>query len=477
MKSVRIPITFEGGLVTETERTGTPPNTLQALTNWDPEPDGCLRVRQGWRGASETSAPTNKQALGLGCIAPSYLFSANADSTTQITIRQTDNNISSYTVLDTISGLTTNVKDFPVSFVIGADEKVYYTHPRFALLRSSAVGGAGAVVAAGPTGSYSLAAHAERLFSVNYGTNHHRLVFSALGDFTTWPAGNYIDVGYGDDITCLTPHAEGLLIGKQSSVWFLRGTGPDTFSLSRLDGGHAIYGASICSTPFGAVIVGTNDVFLWNGGPVVPIDGQPKINTPMGSGSWVSTAYDQGKVYITFGGSSAPTDTWVWDFILNAWGHETGSATPQVLMFVPGTTTHNLYGGTREGSTKHLVKRNTGTRGPDTNWASTTNYTATTANIIPNDWGPTTFKHLYLRLPVYGTGTNTLTITPYSNGTAQTAQTVAIDASVTAIKWQRIDLGFTSDELKLVFSLSGSSGGAACSISNCLVLVEIEEPR
>ena len=72
-------------------------------------------------------------------------------------------------------------------------------------------------------------------FVAGVGTARSRLYFSDLGDPTTWPAINFIDVPSpydGDPITGLATLYGNMVIFKRHSIYIMTGTDPTTFSLS-----------------------------------------------------------------------------------------------------------------------------------------------------------------------------------------------------------------------------------------------------
>lgn len=61
----------------------------------------------------------------------------------------------------------------------------------------------------------------DRLLAANTSANPERIYFSAAADFTSWPAANYLDVGYGFGISVLSAFRQGVMINKQDHTWWL----------------------------------------------------------------------------------------------------------------------------------------------------------------------------------------------------------------------------------------------------------------
>lgn len=89
-------------------------------------------------------------------------------------------------------------------------------------------------------------------FVAGVGTARARLYFSALGDPSTWPAINFIDVPSpydGDPITGLAILYGNLIVFKRNSIYIIQGTDPTTFVVSKT---NAAVG---CVSPYSVVPV------------------------------------------------------------------------------------------------------------------------------------------------------------------------------------------------------------------------------
>lgn len=215
--------------------------------------------------------------------------------------------------IDTIAGA-----NYMVPFVVGNGVVLYgnFTFPnsRLRFWNGTVAAEASAVAIAGR----ALAYHKERFWSAGPSAQPQRLYYSGITDHTSWDLNNYVPVGPDDGgvIEDISPALGGLLIAKSNSIWFLSGDGPTNFVLTKLDGGEGQWGRCICPTPYGAVIAGTLDVYLWQGGSVEPITVEHPQYT---SGTaWVTTTFRDDKVFITQHG----VNQWVRDMAAEKWHRE-----------------------------------------------------------------------------------------------------------------------------------------------------------
>jgi hypothetical protein len=90
------------------------------------------------------------------------------------------------------------------------------------------VGATVAAVAGTPPTAATLCQYNDRLMLGGDSTHSNRLYFSAAGNFASWPAANFIDVGDAAPIVAVTPLRSTLLIAKSGGTdetwWMLRGT-------------------------------------------------------------------------------------------------------------------------------------------------------------------------------------------------------------------------------------------------------------
>lgn len=74
----------------------------------------------------------------------------------------------------------------------------------------------------GSPGGGAIAIYGERLLVANQGTGR-RVQYSAAGNFSSWPAANYFDVGDDFHVAGLASQRQHLLIAKQNGFWVLTG--------------------------------------------------------------------------------------------------------------------------------------------------------------------------------------------------------------------------------------------------------------
>lgn len=328
----------------------------------------------------------------------------------------------------------------PVAFTRGLGS-LFYTNPRFPLARQWTPGGGAVALSGAPTGR-AIAFHKERLWMDGGDARPTELLWSAPGDPTSWDVvGDYLYVGRldGEQIEDFVPFADALLIGKRTSLWVLAGSGPETFNLVRLPFGGAAPGRSIMPTPYGAVVAGREAVYLVSG-ESVDIVSQPIENSYGMTGTWMSTSFSYDTVYILDAGSGTifalnmKTGTWRTETV------SSGNDVPQILynhddlqLFTPkASTTFSLLGYRTFPSA---------TRARDAGVSEVFEITTDEAWLV----GPEekfTPMHLFLKVRQRGgTGTDTgLTITPYYDGVAGTAQTVGPGSGAGVTRY-RVDLG------------------------------------
>lgn len=85
-------------------------------------------------------------------------------------------------------------------------------------------------VAGAPSGQYVIL-HKNRLYMAGDPANPSRLYMSDLGEPTSWPALNFIDINTndGDKITGIAEHLDSLVIFKERSIHVLRGSDPASY--------------------------------------------------------------------------------------------------------------------------------------------------------------------------------------------------------------------------------------------------------
>lgn len=446
-----------------------------------------------WAGAIATFKAATRSSSATGT---KYFLIANKDSATAYTFYYIDQSLITtgmYTSIETVSSLTSAVP--VVAFAHGLGKCLYSNYHFSALRRWN--GAAAAAISGSPAGR-TLAFHRNRFFSAGTAANPSRLWFSALSDETVWwdtgraetsltDSTNWIDIDEddGDVIEDIATFAGGLLIAKGSSLHFLRGTGPDSFDRERLIGGGGAPGRSICATPYGAVIAGTNEVYLYGGGAPEVIS-KPIEDSYSITGDFVTTAYADGVIYITDEGDGT---TYAFNIITGTWHKETvNSATEEpAVIYAKGT---RLLMGPQAATTGSLLSYRDfpQARGRDANTSQV--FSASTGELVLTDPSrDITPVNLYLQLRQHG-GDSTqtgLTVTPtfyLKTGESATGTPVTITPKNAAgLFTERISAG--SDEhgkgitaVKYAFSQTvGASEATLFDIEDCVLSLDISEPK
>lgn len=319
-------VNLSGGLYRFTNESILPEGLFERLNNYVPEPDGTLRSRIRWEYPTQTgSAIPNGGASVHWCgleTSPRGVYVARRGAS-DTTIHKADDETTpawGSAVIDTLSGA-----DFHVPFVTANGIVLYgnFTFPndRLRFFNGTTAADASTVAVAGRSVTY----HKERFWSAAPEADPTGLYYSGVSDHTSWNLANKIDVGRNDGgvIEDIAPALGGLLIAKTNSLWFLSGDGPNTFALTRLDGGEGVWGRCICPILSGAFIVGNRDMYLWRGGPV------ERISQPLGglysTPGWVTTALLGSEVFV------CPNDfgtMFVYDLDRKFWRQENSANDP-----------------------------------------------------------------------------------------------------------------------------------------------------
>lgn len=477
-----ISLTFEKGLVTRSEPSTAPTNSLRDVLNWHPEPEGGLRTRSRWIGtAGETGKPAAPFGVGIGWQSLNRrVYTANADSTSQITLRYSPPDMSAHTLADTITGVTDAMLS-PVA-IIAAGIDVWYNHVGFANLRNTTLG-----ATTGPSGR-ALAEYRNHLWVGGPSSARGRLLFSELGNYSSWPGSNFIDPGGEGPLGCLAPFLGGLVIGKMSSLHLLTGSGTSDFEVRTLDGGgDCAYGNTMVATPYGLAIVGWNGVYLWGGGPVQKISQEVDFRV---AGNFASCAYADEQLFISDVAGAVNPKVWTFDFRSEAWGQErVGSAmaegTPQMMTSSIQATSASSFAGTGDvtrllgiaagGDSFGIYRFPSTNRGADLTVYPTITYRARTQDLwLGSSRSPGVPRHLYLRLRQRGAEAGDLTVTPYYNGTAGTVRTVTSEGDGKVFR-RRVDLDGT-DSYGFFVEFT-ATGPPAFDIEEVLLDYEVEAPR
>jgi len=370
-------------------------------------------------------------------------FVVAQDDTTEYDLFQIDSD-------DLASGSLSSVESVSVSSTAGlvafapGFSRLFYTHPLFETTRAWD-GLTGAAVTGSPAGR-CIAVHKDRLYVGGTNGDPTLLFFSEVGDPGIWDSGtaSNIPVGSsdGEPIEDITPFQDGLLIGKQTSLWYLSGSGPDNYRLIRLPIGGAAPGRSILSTPNGAIVAGRKDVWLVNGGTVDLISGPIRESYGI-TGDWMTVSFVNDQAYILDQGSGT---AWVIDFSNGGtWREERiDSATTEGPACIYNQDNRQLYTpkAATVGSLLNYRELPGSARQKDFDTLTQT-WVAWTPEIWPV--GPQekiTPRYLFLKLRQRAgdAGDNAISVTPVYDGIAITARTIT-PAAAAAVDWYRLDIG------------------------------------
>lgn len=417
---LRQPLTFEKGVFEALEQSVLPPGFAAVLENWRPEANGGLRIRSGWVNASTTSAPAaaSRRTTGIGY--SSYLDTDTSPPvgtyyTAVRTTVDTQVKILSIPKASLAGGTWTTVETIalgsgagqPMKFAFGLG-KLIYTSAGLGGLRKWD-GTTAAAIATTPQNQRALVYAFSRFFAGGgkdpAGTSFpHRLWYSALSDdpslTVSWPTANYIDVGRpdGEPIEDIAEFDGTLVVGKENSVWIVSGDNPDAFDPHELPGDAGVApGNTVIPTPFGVVLVGKEQVWLYDGSMPRYISEAVEQSYGM-TGTFMSAAYVDGKCWITDQGQNL---VWVYDMRTGVWWKETldnANESPAVL----GSQGQNLLMGPVNGTISSILQSRSfplgATRVKDADTHAETFKVTTPEYWLGGPERPATFRHLDLRI-------------------------------------------------------------------------------
>jgi hypothetical protein len=257
---------------------------------------------------------------------------ANAESTDYKVYRKEGNDLSTgaWSLVETISP-STAVNTDPVAFTTGL-KKTFYTSHRFATVRQyDPLNDSASELTNAPAGR-CIAFHKNRLFTGGTATNLYRLYYSNINDETTWGANDYIDIGRddGEPIEEIVPFRNALFIGKKTSLWYLTGSGPDTFTLTRLPVGGVAPGRSLMPTPYGVMCAGVKHVWMADSSGEVTLVSRP-ISDTYAITTWASSSFINDVYSVVDAGTGT---VWSLDLSTGVWyqeKHDNTAEAPAVL--------------------------------------------------------------------------------------------------------------------------------------------------
>lgn len=515
-----IKVTFERGLNEYTEPSRLEMGFSTVLKNWVPEPDGSLRQRVGWKKLANGMSPATKKVRGIGYNpkhdhmgdpAPAVLI-ANAEQVGgnpgytfyHAMWDALDDPLESWTSLESVGGASWDNDRF-VPMTMAGGRLLYCTEDMSLIRAWNGVAGTVATIGNSRTGR-TMCYYKNRVFTgggaetvdpadipenVNtFSTQPWRLWFSGLvpanitgtGHWDTTdldnPAG-FIEVGKddGQNIEFIVPFDQGILIGKTDSLYYLVGTSPATFQLIPLDAGETAPGRSIVVSPYGAVILGRSEAFIFKGNIPEPID-TPVADSYGMTGEYLSGAYIDGAVHIV----DANRDlSCVYDLENDTWRTEVVGVAPGVNFSYQGRMITCPWNSnmTEMGFYRDIPD---GERGKDQGYALSTQATT------PEMWlggvtSPATVRHCYVRYRVRRSSTGTqdtaqpLVVKLYKNGTLHVTQNIVVP-SAEGVYRERLDLKGTMYSTKFDFSFTGlATDRQSVDIEEVELFVETEPAR
>lgn len=481
-------LSFEKGLNEYLEPSRIGNGQAVILSNWHAEPDGSLRARIGNKRGSATDAPGTRIARAIAYmplgIEPTYVYGNKDGGNYKLySIPKADLTGGAWDLVDTVAAADT---DKFLSTTVGLGNLFYCTDDFAAIHRWNGDDPA-AVVVGSPPGR-AILVYRSRLFSfggpatdpdVPGATQVYRGRFSNAGDYATWDNADYFDVKEddGEAIESVAPYDNGILMGKENSLHYLLGQSRQSFQQVELDGGGAAPGQSIVATPFGAVICGRSQVWMFQGAQPEPIS--RRIEASYGiTGEFASCAYLDGKVFIADEGQAK---LFVYDMLNEAWHIEEFDNAAEDGPVVLTSQAERLLLAPRGSTTEPPLQFRQypdGERGRDEGRPQT--YRMRT----PSYWlggaiAPATVNHVYLRIRQRG-GTasdNPLRVTLFGEGEEQGVERIEPKHGAVVFS-HRIDWGFTGYEIFFDFELPlDEDENAVMDIEEIILVCDIEGSR
>ncbi len=400
--------------------------------------DVTLADSSTWAGAIAAFKPT----AGITGTTEGFYFITvddNTDSYDTYYIDRTNVSAGTWVLLDSV---TASGRTDPVAMVSGLNNLfrtcVEWTNP------ISWDGGTPAAVT-GVSAGRCAAFHGERLWIGGTSAEPSLLYYSQVGDYATWTNNGLtnslnVKLNDGEAIEDITSNENALIIGKQTSIHVLTGTGLDTFNMTELSTGGVAPGRTLMPTPYGTIAAGRHHVWLITGNTVSDVS-RPISTSYAMTGNFITTSYIRDHVYINDNGSGV---TWVLNMETGIWHEEridTANEAPGVIYNQGSYQLMAPFNATVGGPLNYRSFPG-GTRGKDFDTLTET-FEADTGEIWPV--GPEdlcTPRWLFLKLRQHG-GNETmtgLTVTPVYNGVAGTSTIIDPQPSAVVFR-ERVDLG------------------------------------
>lgn len=453
-----------------------------ALNNWIPEPTGALRVPRGWLAASSTGFSGTKTARGFEQFTPSAghrIVAAQASSGTTYKLWYIAKDSIAAGSWTAIEEVTANPSTRPLAMASGAGYLLYCT-PEFPSAFIRRWDGTTSSALTDAIAGRFLVYHNNRHFTGGATANPTWLRWCELGDSATWTVeNNYQPLGEddGEPLEDAAIWDRGLFVGKENSIWYVTGFGPDTFGFHRVDGGGVAPGRSLVPTPVGLVAIGRYGVFAFTGGGFERIS-QPIENSYGMTGNYMSGAFVDNKVYVCDEGSGT---IWVWDINTNTWHKENFSDVGEGPGIVWSTAQY-LFGGTRVGSTNPMTLYRLIPGSTRQRWAgSGMIFTARTPEMTfrtDEPSGPVTLRNvaIIMRQRDGSAASPNMTVALYTDGALSDTRTIALSTAGT--RRHQVSAGFTGYRHQIEFTQTlTSSQSGVCDIEEAWAEVDRERAR
>ena len=468
MRKELIDVTWEQGY-----NVGEPSTTLgsgeaEKIQNWYPARSG-LRARRGWVSGTTTvvsgTFPTTRQGRGIW-VGPSTIHAVHA------------NDSASYEVwTHALGDLDTG------SWTPHASNPFTSSDTTYPVVFATNVSGGVSIESGGSTAFTGGA----RKFRTN--AFHNALYFqggcvSEGGSYLkeqVFDGTNYIAVGYEDGYPVLdmTTYRGALAIGKGNGVWLLSGSGVNSYSLKPIDGdARASLGRSMCSTPTGLYIVGSDAVWNYQN-QVTRISGPLEGTFAVPSDGFVHTAYQNGLLHIAVSDGTY----YVFNTATGAWSTEAAGTLAEGPNSVHSRGDKYLYATAKGATTNSLgLYRKLSTLVPARDAAMGEVFWAKTPLMFLGD-GKSRIetRTVYIQLRQHGTASSQppLEISVYNDkGTVLQHQTEEMATEVPSVRRIRVDFGAEVEAFQLELKQTlGSTHTTICEPEKIQAVVNITERR
>jgi hypothetical protein len=477
---------FRGGVDEYHEVSDVPEGFGVTVQNWVPEQTGSLRTPRGWLSASATGQSGTKIVRGIHYYVPAagpmFVYALRPDSASYSLWYLLKASLAAGTWVN-FDNIAATTSANAVAFAAGAGVLLYCT-PTFPSARIREWNGTAASEASTDAiAGRALAYHNNRFFTGGATANPTYLRWSELGDSNTWTVGtNFQPLGQddGEPIEDMCTWDRGLFVGKENSIWYVTGFGPDTFGFHLLDGGGVAPGRTLVSTPSGVIAIGKERVWSFQGGGFEPIS-QP-IETSYGmTGTYMSGAYIDGCVYVCDGASG---QVWVYDLATKAWHTEVYGTVAEGPGVVFAQDDYLTGGMLANGSTNgvFLYRRMPGTARARVAGSAMT-FTAKTGEFPlfeEEPVAPSTLRNIQLSIRQRGgtSASTPLTVKLYGDGTLLETRTVTLKDTAQVFRAQVSGPGGAYYRHQVELSqVVGAAEACVLDIESAYAEIETEKPR